>query len=70
MSHAFPCCLREAAQQAAAQRTKEEEAVAARVAEAVKARVDEVMASEATAQQIQRRLKEERASLEDKVSLH
>ena len=40
-----------------------------KVAETIKAKVQEVMASEATQQRIQRRLKEERASLEDKVAL-
>ena len=61
----FSC--RQVAQQIAARRTQEEEAAALRVAETIKAKVEEVMASEATQQRIQRRLKEERASLEDKV---
>lgn len=60
---------RQLAQEKAAQRTQEEEAAALRVTEIIKAKVDEVMASEATQQRIQRRLKEERASLEDKVIL-
>ena len=59
---------RQLAQQKAAQRTQEEEAAALRVTEIIKAKVEEVMVSEATQQRIQRRLKEERASLEDKVS--
>ena len=59
---------RQAAQQKEAQRTQEEEAAALRVAETIKAKVQEVMASEATQQRVQRRLKEERASLEDKVN--
>jgi len=59
---------RQLAQQKAAQRTQEEEAAALRVTEIIKAKVEEVMASEATQQRIQRRLKEERASLEDKVN--
>ena len=60
---------RQSAQQKAAQRTQEEEAAAIRVAETIKAKVEEAMASEMTQQRIQRRLKEERASLEDKVCL-
>ena len=41
--------------------------MAARVAEAIRARVDHVIATKATTQRIQRRLKEERSFLEDRV---
>ena len=58
---------RQATAAAKARRTQEEEELALEVAEAVKARVEEAMTSEAVAQRIQTRLTEERTKLEEKV---
>ena len=58
---------RQANAAAKARRTQEEEELALEVAEAVKARVEEAMKSEAVAQRIQTRLTEERTKLEEKV---
>lgn len=61
------CVCRQANAAAKARRTQEEDELALEVAEAVKARVEEAMKSEAVAQRIQTRLTEERAKLEEKV---
>ena len=51
----------------AAQHSKEHDVVVLKMAETIKSKVEEMMASEAIQQRIQLRLKEERAALEDKV---
>ena len=60
---------RESVQDKAAQHSKEHDAVVLKMAENIKSKVEEMMASEAIQERIQRRLKEERAALEDKVLL-
>ena len=54
-------------QDKAAQHSKEHDAVVLKMAETIRSKVEEMMASEAIQQRVQRRLKEERAALEDKV---
>lgn len=58
---------RQSVQEKAAQHSQEHDAVVLKMAETIKSKVEEMMASEAIQQRIQLRLKEERAALEDKV---
>lgn len=58
---------RQSVQDKAAQHSKEHDAVVLKMAETIRSKVEEMMASEAIQQRVQRRLKEERAALEDKV---
>lgn len=58
---------RQSVQDKAAQHSKEHDAMVLKMAEIIKSKVEEMMASEAVQQRIQHRLKEERAALEDKV---